>query len=172
MSVILRFNMSLIIYYRVGMVIGGNQESGRINQVLSNARRCAVNEALAKARATYCCPGPNNSRQVPSSDTYLLGKMNSCGIMTPDIAAQMASAPLRGVPESVRIKKLEQDTLNEFAPYNDPTRRFVQYVGPQIQIQCPPLSTEITNAFLPKPSVRCQTLALLATGSPPNSIVR
>jgi hypothetical protein len=150
---------------------GGNQESGRINQILANARRCAVNEALAKARSSYCAAVPRNNKQVPSSEIYLLGKTsNTSDVTRAIIAANTASIPLKGVPESVRIKRLEQDTIAAFSSSTDPQKRFIQYQGPQIQIQCPPLPTEITNAFLPKPSVRCQTLNLLATGSPPNSI--
>jgi hypothetical protein len=46
----------------------------------------------------------------------------------------------------------------------------LEYRGPNVAVVCPPMPTEITNANLPKPSTRCDTLALLATGNPPNSI--
>ena len=156
--------------------MSGNLESGRINQVLAEAQRCAVQDAIKKARASsYICYVPTRNSStvpVPSSSTNLQGKITSCSVITSEQASSIAAQTLRGVPESVRIKYLQQKSQSNFAPYNDPLRRFVQYQGPQIQIQCPPLPTEVLNAFLPKASVRCDTLALLASSGPPNSIVR
>lgn len=144
---------------------GGNQESGRINQIIADARRCAVKEALAKAKSTYCCPTAVINNQVPSSDSYLAGKMNARSGITQQQATAIASASLKGVPESVRINRLQQATVDAYSLYSDPTRRFIQYEGPKVQIQCPPLPTEITNAFLPKPSVLCAPLFILAAPS-------
>jgi hypothetical protein len=54
----------------------------------------------------------------------------------------------------------------------DEVERFAEYIGPRVPVVCPPIPTEITNANLPKPSTRCDTLNLLATGSPPNNLPR
>ena len=155
---------------------GGNPEGGRMNQILSAARRCQVKEAIAKARlinTDSCCPPTPISRiDVPLESTALQGQLLACARITPQRAQILAQQPLRGVPESVRIARLNQQVLDQYSPYSDSNRRFLEYQGPQIPPVCPPLPTEITNANLPKPSTRCDTLALLATGVPPNSIAR
>lgn len=156
--------------------IGGNPEGGRMNQILSAARRCQVNEAIAKARILnsrdVCQPSPISRKQVPQESTALQGQLLACARLTSQQAQLLAQQPLRGVPESVRIARLNTQLLNQYSPYSDSQRRFLEYQGPQVPVVCPPLPTEITNAHLPKPSTRCDTLALLATGAPPNSIVR
>ena len=156
--------------------IGGNPEGGRMVQILAASRRCQVQEAIAKARAINapsCCPPiPISRAVVPLESTNLQAQLAACARITAAQATTLAVQPLRGVPESVRIAKLNQDILDQYSPYSDSNRRFLEYQGPQVPIACPPIPTEITNANLPKPSTRCDTLNLLATGVPPNSLVR
>lgn len=156
--------------------IGGNPEGGRMVQILAAARRCEVKEAIAKARALNsgsCCPPVPQSRAVvPLESTNLEAQLARCARITAQQATTIATQPLRGVPESVRIARLNQDILDQYAPYSDSRRRFLEYQGPQVPVVCPPIPTEITNANLPKPSTRCDTLNLLATGSAPNNIIR
>jgi hypothetical protein len=156
--------------------IGGNPEGGRMAQILAASKRCQVQEAIAKARAInapgQCQPTPVSRIVVPLESTNLQGQLAACARITAQQAQVIATQPLRGVPESVRIARLNQDILDQYSPYSDSSRRFLEYRGPFIPVQCPPIPTEITNANLPKPSTRCDTLALLATGSPPNTIVR
>lgn len=151
---------------------GGNTEGGRIQQIISASQRCAVATAIQRARASDCCATPPSNKVVPLESTNLAGRLQTCAILTAQEAQAIANGGLRGVPESVRIKSIQQRTLEEYAPYNNPQRRFLEYQGPQVLPPCPALPTEITNANLPKPSTRCDTLALLATGVPPNSIAR
>ena len=108
----------------------GNLESGRINTILADARICATRAAIGKARATVCCPQTSN-RQVPPNSTVLQGKMDSCSVITSSQASIVAAQSLRGVSESVRIKNLQQQTQDNYAPYNDPARRFAEYQGPR-----------------------------------------
>lgn len=156
--------------------IGGNPEGGRMVQILAAARRCEVKEAIAKARALNpgsCCPPVPQSRAVvPLESTNLQAQLAACARITAQQATLIAQQPLRGVPESVRIARLNQDILDQYSPYSDSRRRFLEYRGPQVAVVCPPIPTEITNANLPKPSTRCDTLNLLATGSAPNNIIR
>jgi hypothetical protein len=156
--------------------IGGNPEGGRMVQILAASARCQVKEAIAKARAIngpiQCAPVPQSRAIVPLESTNLQGQLAACARITAQQAQTIAAQPLRGVPESVRIARLNQAILDQYSPYSDSNRRFLEYRGPFIPVQCPPLPTEITNANLPKASTRCDTLALLATGSPPNTIVR
>jgi hypothetical protein len=130
--------------------MSANLESGRINQILTNAQRCAVQSAILQARASGCCPPSRVSTQeVPQQSSYLAGK-TGCYAFIPAVQATTT--------ESTRILRLQQEVI-------DAAPRFSEYQGPRVQVQCPPLPTEITNAFLPKPSTRCDTLAILATGS-------
>ena len=156
--------------------IGGNPEGGRMVQILAASRRCQVKEAIAKARAIngppQCSPVPQSRIVVPLESTNLQAQLAACARITAAQATTLATQPLRGVPESVRIAKLTQTLIDQYSPYSNSERRFLEYQGPVIPIACPPIPTEITNANLPKPSTRCDTLALLATGTPPNSIVR
>lgn len=156
--------------------IGGNPEGGRMAQILAASKRCQVQEAIAKARAInapgQCQAAPVSRIVVPLESTNLQAQLAACARITAQQAQVIATQPLRGVPESVRIARLNQDILDQYSPYSDSSRRFLEYRGPYVPVQCPPIPTEITNANLPKPSTRCDTLALLATGSPPNTIVR
>jgi hypothetical protein len=140
----------------------GNLESGRINTILADARICATRAAIGKARATVCCPQTSN-RQVPPNSTVLQGKMDSCSVITSSQASIVAAQSLRGVSESVRIKNLQQQTQDNYAPYNDPARRFAEYQGPRVPTICPPLDM---NTNLPKPSNSCTSLALINAGRP------
>jgi hypothetical protein len=155
---------------------GGNPEGGRMVQILAASRRCQVNEAIAKARAintgTCCSPVPVSRIVVPLESTNLEAQVARCARINAQQATLLASQPLRGVPESVRIAKLNQTILDQYSPYSDSNRRFLEYQGPQVPVVCPPIPTEITNANLPKPSTRCDTLNLLASGTPPNNIIR
>ena len=156
--------------------IGGNPEGGRMAQILAASARCQVKEAIAKAKAingpVQCSPVPQSRKQVPLESTALQGQLAACARINAQQAQNLVQQPLRGVPESVRIARVTQCLIDQYSPYSNSERRFLEYQGPQIPIACPPIPTEITNANLPKPSTRCDTLALLATGGPPNTIVR
>lgn len=156
--------------------IGGNPEGGRMAQILAASKRCQVKEAIAKARAIngppMCSPVPQSRAIVPLESTNLQAQVLACARINAQQASFIASQPLKGVPESVRIARLNQDILDQYAPYSDSKRRFLEYRGPVVATVCPPIPTEITNANLPKPSTRCDTLNLLATGSAPNNLVR
>lgn len=156
--------------------LGGNPEGGRMVQILAASRRCQVREAIAKARAintdSCCSPVPVSRITVPLESTNLEAQVARCARINAQQATVIATQPMRGVPESVRIRKLNQDILDQYSPYSDSNRRFLEYRGPIVPVVCPPIPTEITNANLPKPSTRCDTLNLLATGTPPNNIIR
>lgn len=145
----------------------GMNESGRVAQILENSRRCAVNAAIAKARATVCCPPvPKPNKNVQSESALLESQVANCARITAAEASQIAQQSLRGVPESVRIRIRQQDYMDEFAPYNNPSRRFVEYQGPIVIPDCPPIPTEDLNANIPKAPTSCTALALLNTGYP------
>jgi len=127
---------------------GGDLSSSVTNKVLRNARMCAVKDAVE--RATWRAE-PARGCRVPvttggtESSTHLL---NACTtVVTSITAAQLTSASLKGVPESVRIAHIGKDCTITTA------NRFTQYAGTFIPPACPPVPTEILNSTLPKPSV-------------------
>lgn len=142
---------------------GGDTEGGRMVQILMNAKRCATAEAIKRARASCCQPTPTSTKVVPLESSSLQGQLAACARIDADRATALASQPLKGVSEGARIAVL----INQTCANVD---RFAEYLGPRVPTVCPPMPTEITNANLPKPSTRCDTLYLLATGVPPNSI--
>lgn len=153
---------------------GGDTEGGRMAQILANSQALVVREAIKKARnqSDPCCNTvPVSRKQVPLESTNLQAQIAGCYRVDTEKARRLANQSLRGVPESVRIAQLIQDTNTCYIDPLDPKSRFVQYRGPQVATVCPPMPTEITNANIPKPSTRCDTLNLLATGVPPNSII-
>ncbi len=121
-------------------------ESARINKILDEARVCAASTALARARALYggsapCCsekipPGAD----VPVSSAYLNGRVAACPVFVGTTVQ----------PESVRIAKLLQSNVDNWAPPLDPSRRFVEYQGPVLQPVCPPIDPIYTNANVPR----------------------
>ena len=142
---------------------GGDTEGGRMVQILMNAKRCATLEAIRKARASCCEPSPTSNRQVQLESANLQAKVAACARINAEKASILASQGLRGVSEGARIAILQNQTCAKVG-------RFDEYLGPRVPFVCPPMPTEITNANLPKPSTRCDTLNLLATGKPPNSL--
>ncbi len=144
----------------------GQNESGRVAQILANARRCAVNAAIAKANATVCCPVPRPNKNTQLESSRLDAKVANCTQIDAQLATQIAQQSLRGVPESVRIRQRQQDILDEFAPYNNPSRRFLEYQGPIVIPPCPEIPTEDLNANIPKAPTSCDALALINAGRP------
>jgi len=144
----------------------GQNESGRVAKILADARRCAVNAAIAKANATVCCPVPRPNKNTQLESSRLDAKVANCNQIDAQEATRIAQQSLRGVPESVRIRQRQQDVIDEFSPYNDPSRRFLEYQGPIVIPPCPPISTENLNANIPKAPTSCTALALLNTGRP------
>ena len=105
-----------------------NTEGGRISNILSDSRRCAAAEALAKARAlgsrracgTLCGFKPAVLQPAPALPSMLLAtQVDNC---------YSSYQSLGGcVPESIRIARVQQKTLDESTNPLDPTKRFSAY---------------------------------------------
>lgn len=86
-------------------------------------------------------------------ESVLLAKQVArCSITTSATARQLVNSQLRGVPSSIRTQKVQQDTLECYAPITDPIRRQALYQGPIIPIPCPPTPAEQLNSTRPKVS--------------------
>ena len=130
-------------------------EGGRISQLVENARRCAIQERLAKAQNYYgvdscgTCKNMNLVVQdVQTEGAYLASRVANCDY-------NYFKPPV--VPESVRIERIERETLDKS---NDPLNvntRFACYSRVIIP-PCPPVDPNIFNGNLPKPARICPAL--------------
>lgn len=138
---------------------GGDLASSVTNKAIIEAQRCAVVAAVARARTNPpcagCIPRVSGGPGGISQSMFLLRQVSSCPPLTPTQAQLLANQQLRGVPSSVRTAWIQDKTTREFAPPDDPLRRFVMYQGPIIPIPCPPTPAEQLNSTLPKPSNAC-----------------
>jgi hypothetical protein len=111
-------------------------EGGRIANVVASAKACMAAQALAKARAfrggpcgKICAlPDSTINKPVPQS-SVLVDAAAGC---------YLHQGPETGVPESVRIARTQQRTLDLSRDPTDPSARFSAYRRPFIQI-CPPI---------------------------------
>ena len=113
-----------------------NTEGGRIALVLANSKACMAEEALAKARAL--------AQRGCGSCTLIDSTVNKPVPLESDVLNRKASncflyqSPESGVPESVRVARMEQKTIDLSRDPNDPFARFSQFRRPFVQI-CPPI---------------------------------
>jgi hypothetical protein len=129
-----------------------NTEGGRISQLIDSARRCAIQEQLAKARNYYGVDSCGTCKaigsiSVPSDSSYQISKVANCGY-------DYSRPPV--VPESVRIARLEQELFEKRNDPLNPNTRFVKYSPStrRIIIPCPQVNLlngppEITGCPLP-----------------------
>lgn len=132
-------------------------EGARITRVEEGIRSCMKQSALDRARALYgtscqasgssCSTAPAIlSQETPLESDALARRVAACG---PGVVGPIV------VPESIRIQRILQQTLEQSIDPTDPDARFSEYRGPYIPPVCPPIPQEITNAFLPKASTKC-----------------
>ena len=138
---------------------GGDLASSVTNKAIAEANRCAVIAAVARARTNPpcagCLPAVSGGPGGVSQGMLLAKQIASCPPLRPSEAQNLANQQLRGVPSSVRTAWLQDKTTREFAPPDDPLRRFLMYQGPIIPIPCPPTPAEQLNSTMPKPSNSC-----------------
>lgn len=141
---------------------GGDLASSVVNKSIAEATRCSVIAAIAKAKynppCAGCIPGLSGAGSALGgvSQSILLAKqIASCPPLQPSEAQNLANRQLRGVPSSVRTAWLQDKTTRDFAPPDDPLRRFIMYQGPIISVPCPPTPAEQLNSTLPRPSNAC-----------------
>lgn len=111
-----------------------NTEGGRMANLMAKTRCNMAAVALAKAQALSqkgCCK--------PASDNTLTQP-----VALPSVALNAAAAcytyqsVTSGVPESVRIARTQQETLDSSVDPANPSARFSQFRRPFIQV-CPPI---------------------------------
>jgi len=118
-----------------------NTEGGRIANLLSNSRCSMAAEALAKARSLNkkgCGCAPPSQAVQTKTESALLASQNCF----------FHQGPESGVPESVRIARMAQRTIDLSFDPKDPLARFSQFRRPFIEI-CPPIPTWYYHAGEP-----------------------
>jgi hypothetical protein len=126
-------------------------EQGRINRIVQNTLNCAKAGAIARAKALYgrspCATGlctkqfPGAAQTtIPPESTYQSSRVGCYGYKGPEPC----------VPESVRIARLLQRSIDESTNPFNPIARFSEYRGPFIPPVCPPIPQEALNANVPK----------------------
>jgi len=137
---------------------GGDFASSITNRVIREAAACAVKDAVARARGSCCdrqrLHNGGSPRGGISSSEYLNANVAECAAVTSAKAQAVVNAPLRGISYAAYIKNLTQKTLDNYAPYNDPDRRFVNYQGHFIPPECVP--TPIVNPATTSSSEYCR----------------
>ena len=135
---------------------GGDLASSVTNKAIREANQCAVRAAVAKAQWNPICSGcapPMSGIAGGVAESMLLAKkLNNCSTISASQARALANSQLRGVPSSVRTQQIQEKTIQEYAPPDDPLRRFVIYQGPVIPPACPPTPAEQLNSTRPKVS--------------------
>jgi hypothetical protein len=123
-----------------------NTEGGRIANLLSASRACMVAESLAKARAfssgKACCGLKQGVLQpAPAYPSMLL-------TATVDNCYSSVQTVEGCVPESIRIARVQQKTLDLSINPLDPTRRFSAYAR-NFPEPCPALPASYARAGEP-----------------------
>jgi len=124
-------------------------EGARIAHILSNSRECMAAEALAKARAlasgnacgSLCGITQVARPLVPVPSILLNAQVNSC---------YTKYQSLEGcVPESIRIARVQQQTIDLSTDPTNPDTRFSQYAR-NFPAPCPPDPAWYATAGEPK----------------------
>ena len=130
--------------------INVNTEGGRISHLLEQSRRCVIDENLAKARAFIgrdscvgCKPSGTTNTNVISENAYLISRLGCYNYVKPPVG-----------PESVRIAKIMQETIDKSNdPMNSKTR-FADYAPAAVNPPCPFIDPAL-NPYLQKPIPFC-----------------
>lgn len=135
---------------------GGDLASSVTNKAIADANRCAVAAAIIRVRKNPACAGCLPPKpgfgQAVSESSRLQKQVDSCETLTSQDAQFIVNQGLRGVPQSVRIALLQNETIQNFAPANDPLRRFTIYANRPVATPCGPPPAEILNSTQPKSS--------------------
>ena len=143
---------------------GGDMASAVTYKAIRSANYSAVAAAVARARwnppcagckpVVYTSTGGNSSSALLDQQILTNASINSTQ------ANQIANQTLQGTSGTNYALYLQEQTLLNYAPATDPTRRFLAYQGNFIPTPCPPTPTEQLNAGQPHPTTNCQIAQL------------
>jgi hypothetical protein len=123
----------------------------RISRKMDGLRNCQIRNSVDRARDIYgttcidsCITATVYKQETPRESDILPTKV-SC------LNFQGTTVGLESTRIQAKIQKVLEDSID---PLN-PDARFSEYRGPYLAPVCPPVPTEILNAYLPKASTRC-----------------
>lgn len=133
-------------------------EGGRIAYIQAAARRCAIQEGLAKVNNPYC-PPINSPAFVQSEGAYIAAKQATCSTQTingpiyittcgQQVSGKNAylNTTTGSLTQSARISRIQQATLSQ-------QQRFASYTRWTPPLPCPALPALANSAGQAKPSV-------------------
>jgi len=135
---------------------GRASESSRLAQLIAqNRQECMIGKgrAIHEKDCSVCVKldlsgafiGNTNTRPVPACGTALQSKLHNC-----ELRGGTVNGPEYGVPDSVRIARLQQRTQDLATDPSNPDARFSMYRRPFIPI-CPPIPQWYYTAGEPVP---------------------
>ena len=127
-------------------------ESGRLSNKMYAQRMMQNTAAIERARNIYgatcsdasCITEKQYRQETPRESDYLKTKI----CIPPTIGTSCINS------SSLTLKK-QQCVIDYSTDPLDPLLRFAQFNLPPVPPACPPIPTDILNAFLPKPSNKC-----------------
>jgi hypothetical protein len=129
-------------------------ESARISRILTNVRQCEIRASIQNARAIVsripCTECKNPVQAIPAVETPI----ESIALNSKVANCYSGVIGFQPSTESKRILDLQQKVIDQSTNPFDPTIRFVQYRGIVLPPACPPTSSALINASLPKASTK------------------
>lgn len=125
--------------------------SGHTEQLARNAVRCDQARVLARLQGyNVCCSTPPRTNKAALYASVLEQDAATSCQPSPDFQAKFF--PKVGVPESIRIQRVQTATIEcAYNPYN-PETRFAQYQNLRVGAPCAPSPSELINSTNPKPT--------------------
>ncbi len=124
--------------------------SGYTASLTAQAIRCDQARILAQLQGKNFCPPPQTNNRVALYASILeQDAARGCPVSGP---TQAFDYPRVGVPESVRIQRVQQTAFNCSVSQVNPETRFIQYKRYDPPAPCPGPTAEQLNSTAPKPT--------------------
>lgn len=129
-------------------------ESARISRILASVRQCEIRASIQNARDVAqripCSDCKNPVQAIPAVETPI----ESIALNSKVATCYSGVIGHQPSTESKRILDHQQRVLDQSTNPFDPAVRFVEYRGILLPPACPPTSSALINASLPKASTK------------------
>lgn len=126
-----------------------NISSGYTSQLVQQAYRCDQARVLAQLQSQTCCPPPSTNKSAVYASVLEQEAATRCQA---NQVRQVDSFPKVGVPESVRIQRVQSASLQCSYDQFNPETRFAMYKRYQPPAPCPGPTAAQLNSTAPKPT--------------------
>ena len=126
-----------------------NISSGYTSQLVQQAYRCDQARVLAQLQSGPCCPPPSTNKSAVYASVLEQEAATRCQA---NQVEQAKTFPKVGVPESVRIQRVQSAAIE--CSYNqfNPETRFAMYKRYDPPAPCPAPTAAQLNSTAPKPT--------------------